>query len=139
MCQEDIGKQRTKKGEESTLKTMVIDSFERSGAKEVVLGGSIIQGVRTQPWKKGRCQGAAQREWGKTVVSEECGQGVHLELRRNRQNNNEETVPSYIFKKQSEPKLEFDYIEDSKQRWNYVCSPPRVPGHGTSINANKSK
>ena len=38
---------------------MAIDSSERSGAKEVVLGGSIIQGSRTQPWKKGRCQGAA--------------------------------------------------------------------------------
>ena len=37
---------------------MVIDNSERSWAKEVVLGGSIIQGGRTQPWKKGRCQGA---------------------------------------------------------------------------------
>ena len=98
MCQEDIGKQTTKKGEESTLKAMAIDSSERSGAKEVVLGGSIIQGSRTQPWKKGRCQGAAQREQEKTVVSEECGQGVHLELWRNRQKTMRKLYPATFSK-----------------------------------------
>lgn len=73
MYWEDMSKQRTKKGEESTLKTMVIDSFEDLGLKGWCWVLASFRG-QNSPGRRGDVR-VQHRESEKALVQRNVGRG----------------------------------------------------------------